>query len=284
VRVRWGLLLIPSVVISLGLLLASQGVFLRASLYRDLGFGQIATDLTFANFHAVVSDPFYLRSLRLTAEVAAIVVAASLLLGFPAAYILARTRSRWATTLLAALVATALIAEVIKVLGLIVIFSADGWLNRMAQALGAAGPLRILGTVHGVVIGLLHFTLGFVVLLLFGVIQTIPRSLEEAALSLGASRLRVFLRVVMPLAAPGLLIGGLVVFNLSMGAFTAAALIGGGRILTLPVLIERTMILETKYAMAACLSAVLLGVVILVNALAAVLAGRLRLLRTAEAL
>ena len=100
----------------------------------------------------------------------------------------------------------------------------------------------------GVVLGLLHFTLGFVVLLIFSVLQTIPRSLEEAAEVHGASAWRVFRRVVLPLSAPGVVVAGLVIFNLSMGAFTAVSLLGGGRILTLPVLIERTMILETKYA------------------------------------
>ena len=122
-----------------------------------------------------------------------------------------------------------------------------------------AAPVKILGNVTGVVLGLLHFTLGFVVLLIFSVLQTIPRSLEEAAEVHGASAWRVFRRVVLPLSAPGVIVAGLVIFNLSMGAFTAVSLLGGGRILTLPVLIERTMILETKYAMAACLAAVLLG-------------------------
>ena len=85
---------------------------------------------------------------------------------------------------------------------------------------------------------------------------------------------RVFRRVVLPLSAPGVLVAGLVIFNLSMGAFTAVSLLGGGRILTLPVLIERTMILETKYGMAACLAAVLLGTVLLINALAALALSR----------
>jgi ABC-type Fe3+ transport system permease subunit len=92
----------------------------------------------------------------------------------------------------------------------------------------------------------------------------------------GASPLRVFWRVVLPLSAPGVITAGLVIFNLSMGAFTAVSLLGGGRILTLPVLIERTMILETKYAMAACLAAVLLGTVLLINALVALVVSRSR--------
>jgi putative spermidine/putrescine transport system permease protein len=279
-RVRWGLVMLPAVVVSVGLLAASQLVFLRTSFFRDRGFGLVDTQPTLANYLAVATDGFYLNSLYLTVEVALIVVACSLLIGYPVAYVLTRIPARWATLIIAAIIASALVAEVIKVLGLIVIFSADGIVNRTLVALGAAdAPVKILGSITGVVLGLLHFTLGFVILLLFSVLQTIPRSLEEAAGVHGASPLRVFWRVVLPLSGPGVITAGLVIFNLSMGAFTAVSLLGGGRILTLPVLIERTMILETKYGMAACLSAVLLGTVLLINALAALAVSRSRFAR-----
>jgi putative spermidine/putrescine transport system permease protein len=276
-RVRWGIVMLPAVVVSVGLLAASQLVFLRMSFFHDRGFGLIDAQPTLGNYLIVATDTFYLGSLYLTVQVALIVVACSLLIGYPVAYVLTRMPARWATLIIAAIVASALVAEVIKVLGLIVIFSADGIVNRTLVALGAASaPIKILGSITGVVLGLLHFTLGFVVLLLFSVLQTIPASLEEAAGVHGASPLRIFWRVVLPLSAPGVLTAGLVIFNLSMGAFTAVSLLGGGRILTLPVLIERTMILETKYAMAACLAAVLLGTVVLINALTALAVSRSR--------
>jgi putative spermidine/putrescine transport system permease protein len=276
-RVRWGIVMLPAVVVSVGLLAASQLVFLRMSFFRDRGFGLIDTHPTLGNYLAVATDMFYLNSLYLTVQVSLIVVACSLFIGYPVAYVLTRMPARWATLIIAAVVASALVAEVIKVLGLIVIFSADGIVNRTLVALGAtSAPIKILGSMTGVVLGLLHFTLGFVILLLFSVLQTIPRSLEEAAGVHGASPLRVFWRVVLPLSTPGVITAGLVIFNLSMGAFTAVSLLGGGRILTLPILIERTMILETKYAMAACLAAVLLGTVMLINALTALAVSRSR--------
>jgi putative spermidine/putrescine transport system permease protein len=272
---RWGWLVVPCLVVTGTLLLASQAVFLRISLYRDRGFGRVEPDVTLANYVRVLQDPFYLHSLALTLEVAIAVLVCSLLFGCPAAYILARMRSRWAPLLLSALIASALVAEIIKVLGLVVIFSADGVLNRSLLAIGLIeAPLRLLGTVPGVVIGLLHFTLGFVILLMFGVFQTIPRSIEEAARVHGASRLGALWRIVLPLSRPGMVAAGLVVFNLSMGSFTAAALLGGGRILTMPVLIERTMVLETRHAIAACVAAVLMGSVLLVNVAASVVLTR----------
>ncbi|HUA53133.1 MAG TPA: ABC transporter permease [Candidatus Sulfotelmatobacter sp.] len=275
---RWGWFVMPCLVVTGTLLFASQAVFLRISFYRDRSFGRVASDLTLDNYRRVLGDPFYLHSLALTAEVALLVLACSLVVGYPAAYILARMRGPWVGVLLGAMIASALVAEVIKVLGLVVIFSADGVLNRGLRALGLIdAPLSLLGTVPGVVVGLLHFTLGFVILLLFGVIQTIPRSLEEAARVHGATRLRALWRVVLPLSLPGVIAGGLVVFNLSMGAFTAAALLGGGRVLTMPVLIERTMMLETRYAIAACAAAVLMGSVLIANVATSLVLGRRRL-------
>lgn len=271
--VRWAVVMAPAVAVSGAMLIATQVVFLRMSLFRDKGFGNLEQVATLRNYVAVATDPFYLHSLALTLQVALVVVLCTLLTAYPVAFALTRLPARWSSMILAAIIASALVAEVIKVLGLIVIFSADGLLNRSLLSLGLiSAPVSILGNVTGVVIGLLHFTLGFAILLIFSVLQTIPRSLEYAARIHGATSFRAFWRVTLPLSAPGIAIAGLVVFNLSSGAFTAVSLLGGGRILTLPVLIERTMILETKYGMAACLAAVLMTAVLTINGVVALLA------------
>ena len=89
-RVRWGIVMLPAVLLSVGLLVASQFVFLRMSLFRDRGFGLVDTQPTLGNYLRVATDAFYLGSLGLTLEVALIVVACSLIVGYPAAYILTR--------------------------------------------------------------------------------------------------------------------------------------------------------------------------------------------------
>ena len=110
------------------------------------------------------------------------------------------------------------------------------------------------------VVGFSYFSFGFAVLLLYSVVRTIPRSLEEAAAAHGAGRLRTMLRVVLPLSLPGLAAAFLTVFNLCMGAFTSAALLGAGRVLTLPVLIERTILAEVRYGLGGALGGVADGV------------------------
>ena len=276
-KARWELLLIPPFLVTFVLMAASQFVFLKGSFYRDLGLGRIGESLELANYIRFFSDGFYLKTLWLTLEVSALATIFTLVMGYPVAYVIARMRSRFAMVMLAAIVVSSFITIVVKVLGLIIIFSADGWLNKVLMGIGLIeAPFTIMGKVAGVVVGLMHFSLGFGVLLLYSVMQTIPRSLEEAARVHGAGRRRMFWRVVLPLSLPGLTIGALMIFNMCMGAFTSAALIGGGRVYTLPVLIQRTVIMETKYAMGGTLAAVLVVSVLVINLLSILVLKRMR--------
>ena len=265
-KARWDLLLLPSFIITFVLIAASQYVFLKGSFYKDLGLGRVSDIAEFTNYVRFFSDSFYLNTLWITIKTSGLATLFTLLLGFPVAYLIARMRSRWAMILLAGIVVATFVTIVIKVFGLIIIFSADGWLNKILMGVGIVDkPYTIIGNQTGVVVGLMHFTLGFGVLLLYSVIQTIPRSLEDAAQIHGASRWRVHWRVLLPLSLPGVTVGALMVFNMCMGAFTSAALLGGGRVFTLPVLIQRTVMMEIKYAMSGTLAAVLLVSVILIN-------------------
>lgn len=279
-NIRWDRLLIPSFVVSFVLLTASQVIFLRGSLFEDLGMGRLSAAMSLDNYVLMFTDEFYLRSLWLTVKVSALATLFTLILAFPVAYVIARMRSRWAMVMLAGVVVSSFVTIVIKVYGLMVIFSADGWINRFLQGSGLTdAPYTIIGTQSGVVVGLMQFTMGFSVLLLYSVVRTIPMSLEEAATVHGASRLQVFRRVIFPLSLPGVIVGALMMFNMCMGAFTSASLLGGGRILTLPVLIQRSVILETKYGMGATLAAVLLVAVVLINLVSVYLLRRFKTAR-----
>lgn len=265
-RLPWHLFVVPPVLASLLLFVAPQVAFLRGSLFRNLGYGQIGSDLTLENYRRFFTDAFYQGALAQTAalSLAAAIVAA--LVGFPIAYRLARTSSRWRSFWLTLLIASSLITVVIKALGMMILLSAHGPVNLALAALAVPGaPYRLLNNEVGVLAGLVHYTLPLVILTLFSVIQTIPDSLEAAARSLGASARRTIARVVLPLALPGLVAAGLMAFNLSMGAFTSTALLGGGKVMTLPVLIQRKAVLEVDYPFAATISLVLLLSGVLLN-------------------
>ena len=276
-RVRWELVLLPALVVSLLLLLASQFVFLKGSLQRDLGMGVMAPGLTLDNFREIFTDAYFLSSLWLSISVSTIAMVITLLIAFPAAHAIARMDGRWSIVLLAAVVVSSFLTIVVKVLGLLLIFSSSGPLNRTLFWLGAISePVTIVGNVPGVILGLIYYTLGFAILLFYSIVVTIPRSLEEAAEVHGASRAGVFRQVVMPLCLPGIAAGALMIFNVNMGGFSSTALIGAGKILTLPIVIQRTVILENNYRLGAALAVLLLGVVLVINAFAVLLLLRAR--------
>lgn len=277
---RWGLWLIGPALLGFTLLVASQFVFLKASFFADLGFGKLSTTLDFSNYARIVTDRYFLRTLWLTTYISAFVAVLCIVVGFPIAHVLARLRSRWTTVMLSAIVLTSFITIVIQIFGLIIIFRADGPVNSVLLATGIIDrPFSLIGSVGGVVVGLVYSAFGFAVMLMYSVARTIPVSLDEAAAIHGAGRLRIFARIILPLSLPGLTVGFLTVFNLCMGAFTSAALLGGGRILTLPVLIQRTVLLDVKYGMAGALAAVLLVSVVALNLLSMAILKRFRAAR-----
>ena len=276
-KARWDLVMLPSLVVSLALLVISQSVFLHGSLRRDLGMGKQGDTLEFDNYVQAFADPYYLDTLRLSLEASLAATILTIVIAFPVAYVIARMRSRWAMFLLAAVVVSSFVTIVIKVLGLILIFSSNGPFNQLLLASGLIDqPFTIIGSLSGVVVGLMYYSFGYAVLLFYSVVMTVPRSVEEAAEVLGATRWGVFRQVVLPLSLPGLVAGVLTVFNLSMGGFSSTALIGGGKVLTVPVVIQRTMLIETNFGMAATLSALLLLAVIVINVLSVAAVARAR--------
>jgi putative spermidine/putrescine transport system permease protein len=276
-KARWELVLLPPLIISLVLLLASQLVFLKGSLQQDLGMGVMAPGLTLDNFREIFTDPYFLSSLWLSISVSTIAMVITLLIAFPAAYAIARMGGRLSIVLIAAVVVSSFLTIVVKVLGLLLIFSSSGPLNRTLIWLGAiSDPVTIVGNIPGVILGLIYYTLGFAILLFYSIVVTVPRALEEAAEVHGASRAGVFRQVVLPLCLPGIVAGALMIFNVNMGGFSSTALIGAGKILTLPIVIQRTVILETNYGLGAALAALLLVVVLVINALSVLLLLRAR--------
>lgn len=277
-NLNWRAMLVPSFVVSLLLMVASQYLFIKSSFYKNVGFGIVDKTFGFQNYKNLFLDSFYIDAIIETFMVSGLATVFTILMAYPVAYAIARMKPNRAMILLATIVVSTFITIVIKVFGLIIIFSADGWLNKILIFLGIISePFTVIGNISGVIVGLIHFCLGFAVLLIYSVVQTIPKSYEEAAQIHGASRINVFLKVIIPITMPGIIIGAITIFNMCMGAFTSAALLGGGRVLTLPVLIQRAVIMEVNYPMAATLAALLLAFVMGINLLSIALLKRFRM-------
>ena len=258
--------LVAAFVASALLFLVPQFFFIRQSLLPNLSPGIVGDTISLDNYRAIVTDPFYWGVFGRTIALSAVSVAAGLALAFPTAYLLARIGSRVVRWLIVLLLISSFVSVVVKVLGLTLLLGTDGPVVRALRALSfGLWDVRLLHNDASVAIGLVQYTLPLLVMILFGVIQNVPPSLEEAAVVHGASDFRAFRRVLLPLLWPGTLATALIAFNMNMGAFTSAVLLGGGKVLTVPIMIQRKIILETDYPNAAALALLLTLAVVVMN-------------------
>src|SRR5215510_5767491 len=167
----------------------------------------------------------FLRTLRLSL----IVTAVCAVLGFPLAYLLARSTSRVTALGLFLLIMPLMVSTVIRVFGWVVILGSEGLVNQALRLLGVS-EMRLLYTEGAVILGLAQQSMPFMVLPIMAAIERIPPSLEEAAQNLGASWGQMFARTIVPLSMAGLVSGTLIVFSVSMSAFITPALMGGRRV------------------------------------------------------
>ena len=184
-------------------------------------------ELTFDNYRKIF-DLYYVRLFGRTLRLGLVTTAVCVVLGYPLAYWLARTRPRAQALGLFLLIMPLMVSAVIRIFGWIVILGRKGLVNQALMALGLE-PVKLLYTETAVVIGLVNIFVPFMVLPIMASIERIPPSLEEAAQNLGANWYRMFRRVILPLSLPGLISGCLLVYSLSISAFVTPALMGNAR-------------------------------------------------------
>ena len=237
---------------------------LRSNSLRLVVVGQpTPPGITLANYIRFLADPFYLGSLWATLVLGITVTVLATLMGYPVAFGLARSRHRWKTALRLLVVAPLLVSVVIRTYGWIVLLANNGAVNNALLVLYMIKePVKFMFTHLGVTIGLLHFGLPVAILSLVGVIETVDRSLEEAARGLGASPLQAFLRVTLPLTLPGIAAGSMLVFSSAVAAFVIPALMGGPTVIVLPTLIYQQMMDTLEWGFGGAVATILLAVAV----------------------
>jgi putative spermidine/putrescine transport system permease protein len=194
---------------------------------------------TSKNYVKLFSDIYYFDVLTITLRIGLYTTLVCLIIGYPLAYQLARMRSKNLRTLmLMAVLSPMLIGIVIRTYAWMTLLSDQGVINSTLKNLGLiTEPLKLMYNEFGICLALVHIFTPFMVLTLTGVIGKIDLRLEEAARNLGASKLRTFFEVTLPLSTPGILGGSLLVFALAISSYVTPILMGGFSIITLPILI-----------------------------------------------
>lgn len=225
-------------------------------------------------YSKVFTDSFYYGILLDTLKLAFTVTLITLLLAYPVAYGLARSRSRWRGPLTALVIAPLLTNIVVRTMGWLVVLGDHGLVNETLLGWGLIRePLVMLGTDLGVTIALVHIFLPFMILPLVGAIENVDRTVEEAARSLGAGPVAAFFRITLPLSLPGILAGSTLVFLLAMASFITPLILGLGKYWVISTVIYQ-QIRVTNWALAGALSFVLLAATFLTVLLSLLLGSR----------
>ncbi len=183
---------------------------------------------TLQNYINFFRDPYYRDVFLDTLYVALVCTVLALILGFPVAYFLARTQSRYKSLFIILLVFPLMVGNVVRAAGWMVILGNAGFVNFVLQWMGLINkPIQIMYTPLAVIIGTTGVIMPYLILTLQSVLEGIDFSVEEAAQNLGAGFLTTFRRVVLPIAAPGVAAGTMLVFILCMNAYATPVLLGG---------------------------------------------------------
>jgi ABC-type spermidine/putrescine transport system permease subunit I len=232
--------------------------FFLFPVVRMLGFSLEAGTLDW--YAKALGEQLYLQVFWNTFEIAVLVTAICLLIGYPLGFLIATTTPGWATLGFIFVLLPLWTSVLVRTYAWMVLLGRNGVLNRLLIDLGLiSDPLPLLNNFSGVLIGMVHVLLPYMVLPVYGAVRRLDPALVAAAEGLGASSWRIFWRVYLPLTLSGIFAGATIVFVLSLGFFITPALLGGGKVMMLAVLIEQEIHQTLNWPFAAALSAVLLA-------------------------
>jgi putative spermidine/putrescine transport system permease protein len=218
-----------------------------------------------ANYEQFFAQSAYVRVLLNTFWIALLATIACLVIGYPFAYLMTIVPGRVAGLLLIAVLLPFWSSLLVRTFAWQVILRDTGIINRFLLDLGAISePLTLIRTTGGVIAGMTHILLPFMVLPLFAVMRRIDPEYGRAAANLGASPISAFLRIFVPLSLPGVLAGCLLVFILALGFYITPALLGGLRDQMISQLIVQQIQQRLDWGFGTAMSVLLVGITLVI--------------------
>ena len=222
--------------------------------------GGVEYHFTVENYQRVF-EPVYLRIFARSIGYAALTTGLCVVVGYPAAYCIARAGEVWRQRLLLLVMVPFWTSFLIRTYAWITILKSEGLLNGLLQSLPVAlAPFDLLYTPTAVVIGLVYAYLPFMILPIYGSVEKLDGALVEAAHDLGAGPLRVFSTVIIPLTLPGIAAGTLLVFVPAIGMFAVTDLMGGARVPLIGSVIQNQFFQARDWPFGAALGTVFMAV------------------------
>jgi putative spermidine/putrescine transport system permease protein len=262
-------LILPLAALFFACFVAPLLVLLALSLHSDVAM----KTWTIGNYAKFFTDPFNYSILIDTLLLGVKATLVCLIFGYPIAWLCARASARWQSVLLFLVILPILTSVVVRTFAWIVILGRQGFLNQIAMGLGLVHePLRLLNTEMGVVMVLAQVQMPLMVLPILTVLSKLDPNLADASRVLGAGEWRTFWKVTLPLSLPGIIAGCILTYSASITAFVTQSLIGGARLIYMPLHIYQQAVGANNWPFAAAISIIFMMAVIAVVAVLSVIA------------
>ena len=261
--VRWAVY--PALVYSLVFFAMPFLVMVAVSFWQRLR-DRLEATWTLANYEKLVSKDYLLEALVNSVEVTVLTTAVSVLVAYPLAYVLAyRVSARWQKILLIGAIIPFWTAYVVRAYAWLIVLSENGIVNAGLLSLGIIElPLDLAYTRGATVLGFVHFFTMLLTLTIFASLIQIPEHYRMAASDLGASPIRVFLVITLPLSLPGVAVGAFLTFVITIGDYITPQILGGNTEVLIPQAIMLQIARAANFPMASVMSVSLMLVILAV--------------------
>jgi len=235
-------------------------LFLIIPILRLLPLSTMDPDFTLKHYIHLLETPLYRHVLFRTFRVSLLVTFFALMTGYPVAYLISQLRPPLSILLLGLVLFPMLTNWLVQVYAWVVLLQTHGVVNELLMRMGIIGqPLQLMLNEPAAVMVMVTIQLPLMILPVYTVLKGIDPNLVAAAKSLGASDLRAFLRVTLPLSLPGVATGVLFILILSLGYYVTPAIVGGAKVMLVGKLIEQQMTKLLAWPFASALAMVLLA-------------------------
>ncbi len=218
----------------------------------------VVNQFTLQNY-AGIAEPIYLKTFYESIKLALISTLLVVAIGYPFGYFMAKLSAIWKRRMMLLLMIPFWISSLIRLYGWIIIFRANGVLDKALMGIGLTdAPLKLLYTYPAVTVGMVYALIPFMIFSVYSSAEKLDWSMVEAARDLGASRWQAFRTVSLKMTLPGLLSGVVLTFIPSMGLFFIADILGGNKVVLVGNLIQEQLMKAHNWPFAAALSVVLM--------------------------
>ena len=220
---------------------------------------QDADGLSVRGYRKILSDPYYLSVIWNSVQLGLITTAISLLVGYPAAWGLARLRGGLQVFGFALIFLPLTVSVIVKTFGLSIVMRRDGFINWFLMNTGITdAPIRLVFTEFSLYLGMVNVFIPYMILSLYSVFRMIDDRLFDAASSLGASPMYRLTHVLIPLSMPGIISGVSLVFSLSVAAYVTPSLLIGDSFMTMSAVMAKSFLNVRDFQLGSSMGVLLL--------------------------